>query len=427
MSKILSYKANAEMSLITTSQKEYPIPMAYIDTIATDFKYKITNSKNGKKYIMPIIYVILNTDEPLYNTIIENVTDGVINLRLYNYDADNPMSLNNNIIDDQFIYFIPSKYNYSKSIEDPNINEEDYEEHITLGLLKSTMIYKNKQSFNLSYTSGEEEVEINGIKLALEEEEILDTEKLLELILHEVNNDFFMDELEFNKEYTQGLLIPPQGTISEALDYIFNLNPFYTTDYLFFMDFNKTYLINTSGSNRDVEKSTIIISVEDINAQSAYYTGFSKDLDNGSYIIYVNETDVNIKINTTTDKRYNQTVSTYTDQVTKLDSNISVLKKETSNKQEFTKANEMCAEIRKQIMDNTAVMINFSKMNMDSTLITPDKCYVVNYPKYSAYNGIYLLTYKKEVITRTGNDFNTTTMIGLERISDTSHVNTETD
>lgn len=421
MARILSYKARVSMSLITSGEIETKIPPAYINSIATDIKYKITDPKTGKKFIMPIVYAILNVDEPLYNKIISNVTDGMINLRITNYDADNELSINNTIIDDQFIYFIPSKYNYAKSIEDPNINDEDYEEHITLGLIKSTMIYQNKQSFNLSYVSEDEEVEINGIKLELEEGEILDTKRLLELILENLNGEIYMDEIEINKEYNEGLLIPPQGTVAEALDYIFNMNPFYSTDYLFFMDFKKTYLINTSGTARDVAKNTILISIEEVNEKSAYYTGFSKDLDNGTYIVYVNESDANIAVNTTTDKKYNQTVANYTDQVTKLDSNITVLKKDTTNKQEFIKANEMCAEIRKQVLDNTSVIINISKMNMDSTLITPDKCFVVNYPKYSSYNGIYLLMYKKEILVRTDDTFNTTTIIGLERIADSSH------
>lgn len=428
MARILSYKAKVSMSLVTIDQKEYPIPPAYIDTIATDIKYKVTNIKTGKKFIMPIVYAILNVDEPLYNIFIDNVTDGVINLRIENYDAENELSLNNTVIDDQFIYFIPSKYNYSKDIKDPNINPEDYEEHIVLGMLKATMIYANKQSFNLSYVAGSEELDINGIAVSFDEEEILDTEHLLEIMLENITGqELYMDELEVNKEYTDGLLIPPQGTVAEAIDYIFNLNPFYETDYLFFMDFKKTYLINTSGSAREVSKNTIMVNIEEINSRSALYTGFSKDLDNGAYIIYVNESDANVFINTTTDKVYNQTVSTYTDQVTTLDSNITVLKKETSNRQEFTKANEMCAEIRKQVLDNTAVTINISKMNMDSSLITPDKCYVVNYSKYSAYNGVYLLIYKKEIIKRDDNTFTTTTIFGLEKIADTKHaVNTVT-
>lgn len=421
MARILSYKAKASMSLVTADQTEYPIPVAYINSIVTDIKYNFANVHTGKKYIMPVIYVILNVNDVMYNRIIDNVTDGVINLSVSNFDAENTLGLNNTIIDDQFIYFIPSKYNYSKNIDDPNIDEEAQEEHITLGLLKATMIYNNKKSFNLSYVAGSEEVEISGTKLELEEEEILDTEKLLEIILKNIGEDIYMDEIEFNKEYEEGLLIPPQGTVAEAIDYIFKLNPFYTTDYLFFMDFEKTYLINTSGMAREVNKSTIIMSIENIDEKSAYYTGFSKDLDNGTYIVYINESDANVSINTTTDKRYNQSVSTYTDQVTVLDSNISVLKKETSNKQEFTRANEMCAEIRKQYLDNTSVIINITKMNLDSTLITPEKCYVVQHAKYSSYNGIYLLLYKKEIIVRTDDTFNTTTTIGLMKIADSSH------
>ena len=390
MATILSYKANCSATLVTATGTEYPIYQPYIKSIVTEYKYF--------NHIMPCIYLILDVDENLYNTIIDNATEGTITLRCVNYDTNSGTGFQKEIVSDSFIYFIPSKYNYTKDIQDPNIDDSMYYEHIVLGLIKTTHIYINKQSYNGVY-------------------EETDTEKLLAKFTEGLPN-LMQDELESNTEY-ESFLLPPQSTRSGAIDYLFTRDPFFKTNYLFFLDFDKTYLLNTSGMAREVSKATILFQIEDINEKSAYYTGFSKDLQNGTYIVYVNMANSNISINTTTDKTYNQIVSTYTDEVTTVDSDISKMMTDTSNKQEFVaRANEMGANIRKQIMDNTAVTINISKKNMDSTLITPDKRYQINYDKYSSYNGTYLLLYKREIFVRAGEAFDTTCIIGLQRIAD---------
>lgn len=388
MATILSYKGDCTASLVTVAGKEYPFNQAYIKSVSTDYDYK--------NRIMPIVYMILDVDENLYNTILDNATDGTITLRCTNYDFESGTGFKKEIINDKFIYFVPTKYNYSKDIEDPNIDSSLYQEHIVLGLIKATQININKQSFNGVYKK-------------------TDTQKMLTKFTKGLPS-LMMDKIEIKTEYPE-LLLPPQETRSNAIDYLFKLNPFYKTQYIFFMDFKKTYLLNTSGNARKVSKSTILFQIEDVNERSAYYTGFSKDLNNGTYVIYVNMADANVSLNTTTDKVYNQLVSTYTDEVTTVDSNITTYTKDNQNRQEFTKINEMGTEIRKKLMDNTAVVINITKKNMDSSLITPDKCFQVKYNKYSSYNGKYLLLYKKELFTKTGDSYDTTCIIGLQRIA----------
>lgn len=389
MSRILSYKASCSLSLITINEQEYPMPPTYVTSIGTDYQYE--------NYIMPIVYLVMELDEPMYNRLIDNVSDGIIHLKVWNFNAEEALGLEKVIFDEDFAYFIPSKYNYSKSIEDPNVNEADYTEHIVIGLLKADLIYKNKKSFNGTFTE-------------------TSTEKLIKMVFQDMG-EYYMDDLEIDTEYEE-VLIPPQASRAEVIDYIFNLNPFYETNYQYFMEFDKIFLTNTSGEPKSEIVTTVLFDVEEVNNRTAQYTGFSKDTESGTYIVFVNETDCNVSVNTTTDKMFNQTVSTYTDQITKVDSNITVLKKDTSNKQEFTQANAMCAEIKKQIMDNTAVTININKMNMDSTIITPDKCFMVRHAKYPNYDGKYQLIYKKEMIVRKDNAFDTTTMVGLKKIAD---------
>ena len=50
-------------------------------------------------------------------------------------------------------------------------------------------------------------------------------------------------------------------------------------------------------------------------------------------------------------------------------------------------------------------------------VIFMNKSFVIDYANYSAYNGKYLLLYKKEIINQAGEAYDTTSIIGLQRIA----------
>lgn len=388
MASILSYKANCTMELIAVNGEEIEIPYLYITSVSTDYRFDVN--------IMPILYAILDVSPEIYKKIIDNSTDGIIHVRITNFDGNGSAKLEKEIINDQFIYFIPVKYNYEKELEG-DLGELSMDtKHIVLGLIKSTMINDNKQAFNGVYVE-------------------TTTKKMLEEVFLKGLPEITMDELEIETEY-ESLLIPPQETRAKAINYLFELDPFYTSPYIYFMDFDKTYLLNSVNIAANAHKKTVLFQIEQIDETSAYYTGISVEGDTA--IVYVNQGNVNISINTTTDKIYNQIVSTNTNEVTTVDSNITMYKKDNTNRQRYEVANEMNTDIRKQVVDNTAVTLNISKMNMDSSLITPDKIFMVKYDAYASYNGRYILLYKKEIIVQRGEAYDTTTTIGIQRIAD---------
>jgi hypothetical protein len=397
MARIQSFKANCSLKLYTAgSNKEIVINPLYIRSMAMDYKFD-TN-------IMPIVYTILDVDIEMYDTIVENATDGRFLVQIVNYDANlgSTGGIRKYIVNDEFIYFLPNKYNYAKKLEDPGVDNTDGSGntlHMVIGLMKAQLIYNNKVSFNGVY-------------------ENTTTELLLEKVLKGLPK-LTMDEIENNKEYEESFTLLPQQTRAQAIDYIFTDNPFYNTDYIFFMDFKKTYLLNSTGGPReDIDNHTVLFQIVKSNSAASYYNGVVKDAEDGVYVIYVDQSDANFNINTTTDKVNNQIVAYDTDEVTKEDLNVTVSKVATTNKQEFAMVNQLGTDIRKNIMDNTAVTLNITKMNMDSSIITPDKCYQVKHALYPDYDGKYLIMYKKDIISRAGEAFDTTTIIGLQRIND---------
>ena len=389
-----TYKANCYMKLITDNDDEIPIFPAYIRSIALDYDY-FNN-------IMPIIYAILEVNPLLYDQLLDNSIDGKIYLRVVNYDDNNGnIGIQKAIIDDQFTYFIPSKYNYAKKLNDDLISNDIQGGNtlkIVLGLMKSELILMNKMSFN-------------GVYIDTTSKEILEEKILIDI------PELYMDEIENNKEYKEFTILP-QETRAQAIDYLFNDSPFFNSKYIYFMDFNKTYLINSLGNIReDVLMGTIIIDIQDTNSTVNYYNGIIKDTEAEAYILYITESKINLNVNTTTEMASNQIIAYSTDEFNKTDLNINTSKKSTTNKQQFAMATQLGAEIRKQLMDNTSVHISIIKKNMDSSIITPHRCYQLKYPKYPDYNGRYLILHKKDIIARAGEAFDTTTIIDLQRIA----------
>lgn len=397
MSAIRSYKGQVGMQLITVDNDEIPIFGAYIQSVGTDYNYE--------GCIMPVVYVTLNVSVEIYDKIVENSTDGKFFLRVSIFDNSNGgIGLQKEIINDQFIYFIPSKFNFAKKIDDGGINDDIVSGetmHIVIGLMKAELILANKKSFNGNYVE-------------------TDTEKLLEVILKDVPGISIddIDEIENLKEYESFTMVP-QESVANAIYYLFEDSPFYNTNYNFFMDFKKTYLLNSKGDPREgVDIHTVLFKINSIGGGTENVTGVAKDSEGGVHIIYVQETDVNYNINTSTEKGANQIVGYDTDVVTKTDLNIVVSKESTTNKQAFTKANQLGVDIRKQVMDNTSVTLQIYKMNMDTSVITPDRCYQVNDQKYPDYNGKYLLLYKKDILAKVDQFYDVSTIIGLQRIAD---------
>jgi hypothetical protein len=397
MSSIASYKGKVGMQLITIENEEVPIFGAYIQSIGTDYNYS--------GCIMPVIYVTLNVTTEIYDKIVENATDGKFLLQASIYNGENGgIGLTKEIINDQFIYFIPSKFNFAKKLDDSGISQDvtsGETMHIVVGLMKAELIMANKKSFNGNY------VDTN-------------TEELLETIIKDVPGISMeeIDKIENKKEYESFTMIP-QESVANALNYLFEDSPFYNTNYNFFMDFKKSYLINSTGDPKPgVPIHTVLFQINSIGGGSENITGVASDSEGGVHIIYVQETDVNYFINTSTEKGANQIVGYDTDEITKTDLNIVVSKESTTNKQAFTKANQLGVDIRKQVMDNTSVTLQIYKMNMDTSMITPDKCYQVNDSKYPDYNGKYLILFKKDIFAKADNDYDVSTIIGLQRIAD---------
>lgn len=391
MGKISAYKNKISMKLITNNN-EQDIPLEYIVAIIVDHNYE--------RNIMPLVYVELNVDLNLYDDIISNASNGKMFLNVKTYDTNSTMALMEDTIKDQFVYFVPSNIQYTKELKDEQLNRNINTKSIILGLMKIDLINKNKTIFNGVYRNVDTNILINEF-----------TSNLGEIIIDPLDNNSLMNEF----------ILPPQDSVVKTIDYLFNYKvPFYNSKYNFFMDWNRSYLLNMNGSASKAGMNTVNFKIMQINDNEAYYQGITKELEAGTYVIFINVGDCKVSVNTTTEKNTNQLIGVNSSNISVM--NLDINKSSNSiNKPLFIRTESDAVtetSVKKNILEGTSVIVNFSKPNMDTSIITPDKRFIIDcYNDYDKYNGTYILTHKKEVIAKVDNNFSSTISMGFRKIS----------
>ena len=234
--------------------------------------------------------------------------------------------------------------------------------------------------------------------------------------------------IENNTEYPK-FIFTPKDTRSEAIKFIFDTDEFYNTMYTLFYDFDITYLINRNGkaANENASMNTVIFNINQVNETGAIVDGIFKDIQSNSYNIFVSTSDTNININSSTGKNVNTIVGVSKDNVSisnlydnKSIASINKSSNINNRKISFVKSGSTATKIIKNQIDNTLVLTQISKMYIDSSIITPDKAYFINYsnPDYKKYSGRYLLISKKDVYLNNGVEFTPVTQMEFRYISE---------
>ena len=388
MSTNSAYKCSISKMSLVIGTKETIIPTPGITSIVIDTDYE--------NKTMPIIYVSLSVNLKLYNKLVTNSSNGKIylNIKKYNVKVKNPVKQDK--IKDQFVYFIPSNATYIKDLGNDKDNTDNSSIKITIGLMDMKLLNYKRKRFNTVYRN-------------------IDTKNLINIITS--GRKLVLTPLEYNTKYDE-FLMPPITTRADALNWLFNTNPFYSTMYTYFTDFDRSYLINRKGNYINTSGlNTMFIDIKSIGARSSYYEGITIDDKKGCYILYVNPDDRTITPNKVTEKSVNQIIGVQQNEVTVRNININNSKYSNDTKSVFIRGYAADTEVAKSELESTSVILNFSKSNIDGDLFTPDKAYTVNnYEEDKEYNGRYILIYKKEVIGKMDNEYATNTIIGLRYV-----------
>ena len=386
-----AYKCKVDLGFILNNES-IEIDSQFLKYIIIDNSYE--------KCPMPVIYLSLALNNDIYTKMIENEKKAKIYFCLWKYNIKSGTSIYKKDIEGQFTYIRPeSDPNYTQDLVETASSDNSYRT-ITIALMNMEILNKIKSSFNGIFG----EVDQNTLIL-----------KALDGL------DAVVEPPIYNPTYDT-ILIPAVNSRPKLLQFLFNQCPFYDTNYMFFVDFKKAYLLDMRGKYcdaKDGQLQTVMFDIREVTEESSYYEGM--EIKNNAYYIHVNPGRTDIKENKSTDKVTNQLVFVDTEgAVEYVDLNINN-NEDSTVKQSILRGSN--AILYKNIMESNTIVIELSKEDLDSNIFTPNKEYIINnYENFADYNGNYTLLSKKEIIVNKQGEFTVSVGLSLRKVGNISSI-----
>ena len=394
---ITAFNYNVTMNLVLNNGKEIQMIPESIKSVAIDNNYD--------KYTMPIIFVGLRLSNDMYDTMVANMQSATIIFSIYKYDKNSTNKMDKVYIRDRFIYVMPSDPNYNRKLEetstdpDQTITGSNYKEgYITL--LKADILNKNKVLNNA----------------------ILKNTSLLSIIhLYTKHMNMVIEPIKDKK--IDMLIIPPMESILKLIKYLDYYIGIYEGGYRWYRDLNCTYLLSNQGNSVPSKDSTfdsMIIRVLDNSEDYGQVNSIEINRDKRTYVLNVSGDNTNIDIDKFKSLSYDSIIGIDTEG-NYITSDLNIPKNIYSEDKKMVrriydgKTDELYG--MKKRIENSSVILNITKTEMDASLLTPNKEYQVkNFNSYSQYDGKYILSYKKEILIQQDNNFIGDVMFGLRKV-----------
>ena len=395
------FRYTIEMRYINTRNQEITIPSMQISYLAIDKDYDAIN--------MPVIALTASIEKNILDDMIRNIDNNVITLGIYRYDTSNMSdNITSKYIVDRFIYLLPDDVSRTADL-DYDENGEDTEStnalfrDVTIWLLQQSAVNNNRQSINGIYKNAS----MNSL--------ILQISNYIGKVL--------MEPIKYDDKFDQ-VVIPPQDSISSYIRYLNEqLGVFYDTSYRFFIDFDMTYIVSSAGNivkSRNQNIYTVDINITSIIPdEDTEDSGMYIDKKNNKYIVDVNGAYVNYLKNNITNKMVNK--------VTVVDSSGNVYEKDVdgNNIKVTNTINQiinLSSNNRNAInnivssIENNNIMISITKNDLDASLFTINKEYIITDNLHEEYNGRYLLVSNKQLFIRQSDQFIMCTILTFKKI-----------
>ena len=385
---------------------KYNIFLTYMkDNISLDIKsdklLTLTIEYDYDRKNMPIILLRANLDKNLIDHMINN-TNKIIVLNISKYKESDTIKINKTFIQDEFFYFLDNNVNYNEDIDygGENTSAEDITKIITIGLIKKDSVLKNKMLINGVYN---------------------DT-SILDMICSRFTHTKLIIE-PFENKKIDNIIITPMESLTKFINYIDNEYTLYDTQYRLFHDFNKSYLISSSGKGipvKDEKYNTVYININNTISKESKVEGMREDKDAKAYIVNIDPSNMNIAVDNSTTLSYNEIIAVDSEGNSKsvsLNSNVD------GNRYRITRLNNDNLDKLDNVKNNIDfgnTIINIIKEQLDSEVFTINKEFFINcYDKLKDKSGKYLLVSKKEIYVKEVEDFQMTTILTLKKIPST--------
>ena len=395
---IAAYNYTVKATLITDDDTEEILTESIADVL---LNYEYTK-KN-----MPTIYLGVRLNTKLYNKLVENKDSATIHLQINKYNKNSNTILELPYIVDDFIYDMTKDPSYNTKLTESTFKNSDstgkeYKKGY-LGLFKIESLNDNKNGV------------INGIVRNTNLASLIYSyTRHMNMVIEPIQNNVHIDQL----------VIKPIDSITKFLQYIDLNYAIYDSGYRYFRDFDKTYLLSSDGnpvSDGSNTINTIIIKIMD-NVDAEGKTNSTQiDIDNDAYVITIDSSRTTISTNTTNEKRYNKIIGiTANGNVSQYDIDIPKNKYSTEKVKIERVNNENTRSIvsQKKRIERTNVLLNIVKTEIDGSMITPNKEFIVkNCKENRKYDGRYLLVSKKEILIKQDGIYTSAISFVLSKVS----------
>ena len=393
-------------------QYNYKIVLKYINSTnieveidSTQIQY-ILIDKDFENINMPVITIFGSIEKNILDDMIRHSNDNLVTLGIYKYDNTNQ---NDNITEkyfnDKFIYMLNEDLSRTDKLDNPQgidskTGNRQYRE-VTIFLIQQNAINNNRQTINGVYHNA----------------------SMNSLILQSTNylGNMLLEPIKYDTRFDQ-VIIPPIDSISNYIRYLNdNLGVFYDSPYRFFIDFDTTYLVSSSGNAiraRNQYIYTIVIDIREIDNNISEEPGAYVDLKAGKYTIGIDASKVEYVKNNVTNKIVNK--------VTVINSKGDVFEQDIEdNKAKVTSTINQIMNISnndQNVINNISysvesanITITIVKNDLDASLFTLNKEYIINDPVHDSYAGHYILLQVKQLFIKQNENFIMSTVLKFKK------------
>lgn len=377
-------------------ETRYEVDFSYIhNNKETKFKQESIKSiiidNNYLNSNFPVMYVTVNIKSSLYDKMLSNIDNDTVILTIGKYDTNKKVKAVKNYIKQEFTYFFANtnsnyKVELEKKATDKKQDSSEAYRIAHIGLICSSLYNYNKKIYN-DVTSGS-----------------------MQSIVYKYLSDIpkvIIEPFENNKSMSE-LLIPPIVGLSNLIRYLYDVSSFYKSQFMFFIDLTKTcFLLSCNGKGikrKSGAYSSVIIDIDSSAEDSKSKTlGLYKNTKQKCYELNIDYGDYNFSKDLYNDKEYNKIITIDGE------GNVESTTMETSKNFKGTRV-----KIFRSLVGNsykkgnikflnsiTNAIVNVSKANVDTSLLTPEKSYNISNPKANkAYDGKYILINKQEIFRK---------------------------
>ncbi len=394
------YNYKIELEYTPTSGDNIMIDPQQIQYILIDKNFDACN--------MPVLSLFGSIEKSVLDDMISNMSEATMTLRIIKYDvANNNGGIGEKYFEDKFMFMLDGDLNKTHNFD----SEENYEEgqdsqykEVNLWMLPQMAVNNNRFVQNGVFHGA----------------------TMNSMILNASNNvgDMLVEPIKYDNSFDQ-IMVPPTNTISQYMRYLNdNINSFYDTPYRYFMDFDMTYMVSSSGKPVPAKNqtiNTIAIEVQDLDTDTNDELGAYTEEKASTYKIFTDTSRIDYAENNLLNKSMNKltVLDAHGNKVERGIDNTNTSITNTYNQVINTSTNDtnMANSIANSVSADGTIF-SMVKNDLDARLFTINKEYVLNDPLHNENNARFLLAQSKQLFIKQGDDFIMSTSLSFRRVNE---------